>query len=161
MDWNAVGAVAELIGALAVVISLVYLASQIRMSNTLAIAQTRRDMLHATQQELYKIVQHPDIFESFHKETLSREEKIRFNEWLIADMRGREFEWMQHRDGSLDTDTYESYRAVIAVNLGTRRTREWWKVNRIYFDPEFARIVDILLKDSSLTDFFSNIDNWN
>lgn len=32
MDWNAVGALAELFGATAVVISLVYLAAQIRQS---------------------------------------------------------------------------------------------------------------------------------
>lgn len=33
MNWDAIGAVGEIVGALAVVISLVYLASQIRIQN--------------------------------------------------------------------------------------------------------------------------------
>lgn len=37
MDWNAIGAIGEIAGAAAVVISLVYLASQIRVSNRIAL----------------------------------------------------------------------------------------------------------------------------
>lgn len=161
MNWEAIGAIAEVIGAIAVVCSLVYLATQIRLSNTLALAQTRRDMLHSTQQELYKIVDHPDIFDSFHKENLTREEKIRLNEWLIADMRGREFEWMQHRDGTIDKATFDSYKAAVTVNLGTPRTRDWWQINRPQFDPTFAAFVDTVIEESPLTDFFASIDKWD
>jgi hypothetical protein len=161
MNWDALGAIAELIGAIAVVVSIVYLATQIRLSNTLALTQTRRDMLHAVQQELYKIVDYPEIFDAFHKETLTREEKIRLNEWLIADLRGREFEWMQHRDGSIDQGTFESYKAAVTVNLGTPRTRNWWQVNRPLFDPKFAEFVDSVIRETPLTEFFANLDKWD
>ena len=36
MNWEAIGAIGEVIGALAVVASLIYLASQIRQNNKLA-----------------------------------------------------------------------------------------------------------------------------
>ncbi len=161
MNWDALGAIAELIGAVAVVVSIVYLATQIRLSNTLTLTQTRRDMLYATQQELYKIVDHTDIFDSFQKDTLTREEKIRLNEWLIADLRGREFEWMQHRDGTIDKDTFQSYKAAVMVNLGTPRTREWWQVNRRYYDPKFAEFVDGVIRESPMTEFFADFDKWD
>ena len=41
MNWDAVGAVAELAGAIAVFLTLLYLAAQIRQSNRLALAQHR------------------------------------------------------------------------------------------------------------------------
>jgi hypothetical protein len=45
MNWEAIGAVGEIAGALAVVISLVYLASQIRTSNRAAIQTANREMM--------------------------------------------------------------------------------------------------------------------
>ena len=39
MDWTAWGALGELLGALAVVITLVYLAKQVRYSNIIARAE--------------------------------------------------------------------------------------------------------------------------
>ena len=36
MNWDMVGAIGEIVGALAVVVSLVYLAGQVSMSNRLA-----------------------------------------------------------------------------------------------------------------------------
>jgi hypothetical protein len=42
MNWEAIGAIAELLGAVAVVVSLVYLARQVRTSNRLARAEAYR-----------------------------------------------------------------------------------------------------------------------
>lgn len=44
MNWDALGAIAELIGAIAVVLTLLYLAVQIRQSNRLSRFQTSRDI---------------------------------------------------------------------------------------------------------------------
>ena len=42
MNWDAIGAFGEIIGAIAVVISLLYLATQIRQSNKLAVQESRK-----------------------------------------------------------------------------------------------------------------------
>ena len=44
MDWEAIGAVGEIVGAIAVVLSLAYLAIQIRQSNRLAIREARTNL---------------------------------------------------------------------------------------------------------------------
>ena len=44
MDWAAIGAVSEVIAAVAVVISLVYLATQVRQATKIARATTRNTM---------------------------------------------------------------------------------------------------------------------
>ena len=43
MNWEAVGALAELIGAAGVILSLIYLATQVRQSNQ----ESRASMIHA------------------------------------------------------------------------------------------------------------------
>ena len=83
---------AELIAALAVIISLLYLATQVRQSNKLARAQTRERMVNQASNEVYKgFVDDPSILRSFYKsEPLSEEEWIRLSGWLLAAMRQRE-----------------------------------------------------------------------
>jgi len=41
MNWDAIGAIGEIVGALAVVLSLIYLATQIRASNSVAQRDSR------------------------------------------------------------------------------------------------------------------------
>jgi hypothetical protein len=44
MNWDALGAIAEIFGAIAVLATLVYLARQIRLSNSIAIASSEIDI---------------------------------------------------------------------------------------------------------------------
>ncbi len=41
MNWEAIGAVGEIVGALAVVLSLIYLAIQVRQNSNMARAESR------------------------------------------------------------------------------------------------------------------------
>ena len=52
MNWDAVGAIGEIVGAAAVVITLFYLGTQIRHANALARAQTRQRMAKQAQADV-------------------------------------------------------------------------------------------------------------
>jgi hypothetical protein len=45
MDWGAIGAVGEIIGGVAVILSILYLAYQIRESRVQAVAESQRELL--------------------------------------------------------------------------------------------------------------------
>jgi hypothetical protein len=45
MDWNAIGAVGEVLGAIAVLLTLVYLAAQIRQANKMAQFESTREVM--------------------------------------------------------------------------------------------------------------------
>lgn len=45
MDWNAAGAVGEILGAIAVFLTLLYLAAQIRQANKMAHFETTREVI--------------------------------------------------------------------------------------------------------------------
>ncbi len=90
MDWNAIGAIGEIVGAVAVVATLGYLARQMRQANLHAKSQVRQRMIEQTQDELYVIVNDPSIHELFIRDqSLDPNEQVRLNAYLVSFMRQR------------------------------------------------------------------------
>ncbi len=153
-------ALAELIAAIAVVISLLYLAIQVRQSNKLARAQTRERMIIQASDEVYKgFVDDPSLLRSLYKsEPLSEEEWIRLSGWLLAAMRQREYEYFQMRDGNIEKEVWEAYRGLITIHLGNKRTRKWWDSwGSVPFDAGFCSSVSELLDEQANPNYFENL----
>jgi len=152
MSIDKLVAIAELIAAIAVIISLLYLAAQVRQTNKLARAQTRERMTDQAVHEVYKgFVEEPGIVRSLYKsEPLSEDEWIRLSGWLLAAMRQREYEFFQRKDGNIEEEVWEAYRGVITIHLGSDRTRKWWdNWGKVPFDPGFCAMVSELLDEQA------------
>ena len=65
MNWDALGAIAELLGAAGVIITLTYLALQIRRSNALSLAESQRFSNHAATPAVVAIAQDADLARLF------------------------------------------------------------------------------------------------
>ena len=157
MSIDKLVAIAELIAAIAVVISLLYLAAQVRQSNKLARAQTRERMTNQAAEEVYKgFIEEPNILRSLYKsEALSEDEWIRLSGWLLAAMRQREYEFFQMKDGNIEKEVWEAYRGLITLHLARNRTRKWWdNWGKVPFDPGFCAMVSELLDSQSWPDYF-------
>ena len=163
MNIALLSASAELIASIAVVISLIYLARQVRQANSHARGQTRERMVTQAQAEVYKgFVENPSIIQSLCKtEPLTEVEWIQLSGWLLASMRQREFEWFQRQDGNIDEDTWNAYRGVIAIHLGSPKTRKWWNtLGKLPFDKEFCKLVDELLDEYGETTWFEDFQQF-
>ena len=67
-DWDAIGAVGEILGAIAVLVTLVYLANQIRQANDVARFSATKDIMN-TYSELNKLlVTDPALRKALEKE---------------------------------------------------------------------------------------------
>lgn len=63
MNWEAIAAVGEGIGAFAVIASLVYVASQIRLANRISVREARAELID-TVQAIYRLpLEHPQLAE--------------------------------------------------------------------------------------------------
>ena len=60
MNWAAIGAIAELVGAVAVVVTLADLATQVRQSNLSARVASRQEMAHHYSDFADGLIQNPD-----------------------------------------------------------------------------------------------------
>ena len=147
MELSDFASVANIIAALAVVVSLLYLSRQVQLANLLARSAVRQRMVEQTHEELHVLVNNPDLREAGRRGAkLDAEAQSKLSFFLAAAMRQREWEWFQYRDGVINHEVYCAYHEVIAFHLGAPRTRRWWtKVGRLGFNPEFVEVVDALL----------------
>lgn len=159
MTFADLGAIANMLSAVAVLATLIYLARQVKQGNMLARSQARQRMVEQANEELYVWMNDADLRESFAQAApLSREEQGKMHYFLLGAMRSREWEWFQWRDGVIEQDVYCAYHEVIALHLGVPRSRHWWTtVGRIGFNPEFVAEVDAFLADKPFLSYFEDI----
>ena len=104
MNWDAIGAIAELLGAVGVIASLVYLATQIR--------ESREQMRAATHQQIFENLEsianrgagNPTIDRALQRgqenfQQLDEEDAFRFHRWALAMMAAYENAHYQYRVG--------------------------------------------------------------
>ena len=163
MTLGDLGTIANLLSAVAVLGTLIYLSRQVKQGNLLAKAHARQRMVEQTNEELYVLANDPTLRECFLKTgELSREEQGKLHFFLIAAMRQREWEWFQHRDGVIDETVAKAYFGIIALHLGITRTRYWWRtIGRIGFNPDFVAEVDRFIADQPPTTYFEDMARFD
>ena len=138
IDWSKWSAIAEIGAAVAVVITLVYLAVQTRYVavqtelNTAAVRASIRQDMYANDQELM-LNQANVTRESCFSGLAAIQEVVGLGpcgRWLLALLRSRENNWFQYREGLIDGMTYSSYeqalRSLFVFNAYNGSA--WWPV---------------------------------
>jgi len=153
IDWAKWSAIAEILGAVAVVVTLLYLSAQTRYlatqteQNTAAVqASVRQAMLSEDRESLYKIIEYPFLGRAC---DLTEEQKTQTRAYLAAFLRMRENYWIQYRSGVLDQATWESYREPLSsVVLDSEFGRNLWRGVSASsgFEPGFRKLMDELLE---------------
>jgi len=148
MNWEALGALAELMGAIAVILTLIYLAVQIKQSGRMieqnnrlldiSIANATRD----AQNELSRIVAGDigaaKIFWAglSDRSSLAEEDRQRFDSML----------WLQFSGAQQGMQTgSEETLAALRWTLAYPGAREWWRDYRSVFTPHARSVVEEII----------------
>ena len=151
--------IAEIVGVIVIVVTLIYLSMQIRQGAELLRSDSRQGQVANDQDGVYKFVEHPELAKIFSQaETPSFAEKVKLNFWIIGQMRAREHEWLQYRSGALDEETWLSYRDVIFFLLGTHRARALWELCSSFFNPDFVEVVSAMMEGVPEIDYWQKLE---
>jgi len=163
MNWEAINAISEIVGVVVIVVTLIYLAAQVRQGNMFAKLQARQRMIEQAESELYAQMADPSITHSNIKDgPLTEDEQAKLSLFLISFLRQREWEWFLYQEGVIDAVAFRAYREVITIHLGTPRGRKWWKaLGHRAFDPSFAEQVDELLAQSDTNPYLRDMRTWD
>ena len=148
MNWDAIGAVAELLGAIGVIGSLLYLATQIHAANRAAAVHAKLESTRLMTDYLDALIQHPELAElvergQHSKESLSREEYIRFSNLSLKAFYYFSAGYFQFRVGTLREDDWHEQLSIVDYWLRGPATWRWWdKLGRTMFKGEFVDFVD-------------------
>lgn len=149
MNWDAIGALGELVGAIAVVVSVLYLAWQVR-------SQVRETKLHAIHEVshgfregiaatfLDKQLSELFVAAKDGPEKLSEAERLQFVAFVQRNYRVWEDAFYQRRQGRLDEPHWRSMERQYSSLLSWPGVRWVWSIRRDFYTPEFAAYVDSL-----------------
>ena len=145
VNWTAIATISELVGAVAVVVTLGYVAVQIRQNTNAILANSRQTLLDADLGLISDFIDHavdPHLIGDEVK--LTPEDERRFTWLLVKAIRIREFAWHQYKSGNLDEKSWQSYMAPVPGMFATERGRA--VLNFYTGSPEFAQVLSDWLR---------------
>ena len=150
--------IAEIIGVIIVVATLLYLSVQVRQGAHLMRSESRQGLINNQREVTSWYLDNMDLFDKMAgEEKLSRTDQRRFSVIWIANMRNREHEWFQYRDGILDKTTWSSYREIIPLILSSKQHRRWWNKIKSAYDPGFVQMVDLYISQIPESDVWEQV----
>ena len=160
MNWDAVGAIAELVAALGVIASLIYLAKQINANsdniaqNTKALISDRDASSNETAMDiLNSLAKDPDLAVLMMKgglaeAELSELEQFRYSTFMLRIFESHQTYFVQHMKGSVSEELWGYYSGVMDRNLRIPGISNWWRLNGSDFNPEFEAYINEKLADN-------------
>lgn len=167
MTLDSWAAIAEIIGAIAVIVTLMYLAIQVRHSkesvdaNTKAIrAQAISDITRNVHDQMHMLVQGHDTAAAFQRfateDSLEPLDAFLIDSVLSAVFVARQNEYFQWKQGLIGEEVFRSLHHIILTILGSPNGRHWWQnEGRRMYAPAFVDFVDAMSKDVSPESFES------
>ena len=143
MNWEAIGAVGEVVGAVAVIASIVYLARQIRQNTQAVRRASGRQTGEKNAVALRAIADYSDLFSGpfmglDRAPNLDAVQRARFNMVLGLWMQAVEQTFADVREGLVEAEYAQPYRDHVRQILACQGGREW-------FSASFQREVDALI----------------
>jgi len=149
VNWDAVGAVAELIGALGVVVSLAYLAVQVRSNTRSSQAATYQSMTLGVLDMNREIFANPELASFLERARTTDEpfdpvEQRRWGAYCSTHFRYWDNIFHQHHLGSLRESEFRSLISIARFHLRSERFRQSWREMRTMYDDPFRSYMDEL-----------------
>ena len=165
MNWDAVGAIAEFAGAVAVIITLIYLSYQLRQSNKIAKAEAIREITntqHFHQENLHT----PGLNELLVRgmadfEGLNAGEKAQFNAHYYPMLNHVETVFEMNTMNLVPPHQYSGWIAGATSLIVTPGGAQWWTHAQKTLPSPFVNEINRLLKDESFkTTPFTELWPW-
>ena len=142
MNWDAIGAIAEVLGVIAVFVTLVYLAYQLRQNNILLKEQAKYHMLQNLISYHDKFVDNPELVKTMYGQQLSEAENLHLRRLsgAVAIFFRWNWEYLRAQErifGFTDVPTNAFAYEYSKANLG-----EFWDDVKQIYDPGFVTFMD-------------------
>jgi len=157
MSLQDLGALGEFIAAIATLVTLAYLAVQIRQNTKSIRASTFHDAVSDFAHGIEELNQDQELTRIFYAglrdfEGLSQLERQRFATYFTAVLRRYESILYQTRHGTLEPEALSGMRAHLGFALSQPGCREWWNRARHLFNDELQEHVEQELLEGGTPD---------
>jgi hypothetical protein len=146
VSWEGIGAIAELLGAIGVIVSLGYLARQVHQ-NTRSVRAAAYQSWFASYDSLSNLLLGDAEFDALlHRaasdpQDLTPHERRRFLGVLRRGFRQFESLYYQHREGMIDRDLFEAWVSIYSRSARGPLFKEFWEADQSIFSAAFRDFV--------------------
>ncbi len=151
MDITTLAAWGEFLGGIAVVASLIYLASLIRMNTKTVRASNFGEYLTGSAR-LGSMLVDPQTASLYLRGLddfagLSAEDQVRFTGLMSQEWNRANRTLHLQQQGLIDDKLIESQTHALVVFLGNPGGRQWWEASQHWWDPDFRAYVNGLIRE--------------
>lgn len=149
MNWTALGAIGQIVGAIAVVASLVYVAAQIRLNTSAIKAETAREVVAAVRSINSQISGDAELNRIFmtwleDPDALAREEYARGVHVAHNLLRTVEDAHAQYLRGNLERETWVGWDRMFADYLSSPGIQAYWALRSDIYSAPFREYMNSL-----------------
>ena len=148
MNWEALGAIGEILGASGVLVTLIYLAFQVRQAATVSWSQKTYTQA-AYVQQMMMMQKSPEVLDAIAKCFYTREplvvrEMVLLESYLVSILNDVGAEYLHYQKGLVTKEAWELRRATIPAWFGAEPARFWWTLNKGAFTPGLFRFTSAM-----------------
>lgn len=153
---DALGNLGDLIGGIGVVVTLVYLAVQVRQ-NTRAVRTASRQDVVDSYRTINRLLLDPSVARTFSEglssfPNLPFDERSRFGALMNEHALFFQSAYALHESGQLEDETYHAYRDWIATVMAAPGASAWWETARAVYAAHVVEALDERLERGGLAD---------
>ena len=144
MNWEAIGAIGELIGGAAVVATLIYLAIQLRQNTKGIRAQSYYNVVSGKNALYRELAADTELFNTFVQGMVADPplssviDGSRTHLILYAFMNEFETTFLLYKADAVEEEIWLRDKAQMAGMIGFPGTRNWWDLAKQYFHEDFV-----------------------
>lgn len=150
-NWEALGAIANVLAAVGVIATLIYLSIQIRQNTKAVRSSSIQNLVQNFSATAQAAVENQEVVPLLLKgnagaEGLSEVERARLHFWFIMTFRRFEGVYFQRDLGIVDADVIDGFERSHLAILASKGAQEWWATSKGIFNSGFVRYVEQLLE---------------
>jgi len=141
------GNIGDFAGGIGVVVTLVYLAFQIRQNTRVVRTSNFRNVLDASSRFASAITGSAEVADIYRRglvsyTQLSETEQIRFHGLVSELLTAAQVTYQLDARGLIDEDLYQGHREATMLLLRSPGVREWWLANQVWYHEDFRRFIE-------------------
>jgi hypothetical protein len=147
INWEVVGAIAELIGSIAVLVTLLFVLIQLRHSSSAIKSASLQSALGADVGIMTTLVSDPELHGIYHRgirasDELSKEEYSRFEILLLLMLRMNDIQYQQYMNGETGSEYWDSLATTLQTQLEMPGMFASWQRQKGVLTKGFVAEVD-------------------
>jgi len=146
VNWEAVSAIGQAVGAVAVVISLIYLSTEVRGNSRATRLESMRSLSDAINQFFRTVAQDAELADFFYRgmrdfEANKAGSLLRFSALMDYLFRIYEDMYYQHLEGHLDPRVWSGFEAIMRDMNAYPGIQAWWRSRSHWFSDQFRKFI--------------------